>query len=259
MTRIDRTAQAIIARIGNVDLSQPRVDKDAVASALTAHLEELALQCRPTRWFHSAAAGYGYVFHLARNAAWTAADARQASAASAAVKHCLNSADYVAWIDAWDSAWSAARGAGDGDVWNAAWQAQQRAAWAEARSEAEHAAWIAARSTIENAIRGAACLNGSARVNHPVVTKLANMWLPMVDAFEAGLWLYWITSHELICVPHPTISIVGSQLRSGEGFAVDWPDGEVRSTEPTPRPRGDRLLTAASLLGRRPYEGVFLR
>jgi hypothetical protein len=241
MTRIDPIAQAIVARIGNVDLRRPRVDKDAVASALTAHLEELALQCRPTRWFHSAAAGYHYVFNLARNAAWTAADAAQAGAVSAAVKHCLNSADYAAWIDAWDTAWSAAKGAGDGDVWSAAWKAQQRAAWVEARSAAEHAAWIAARSAIENAVRGAACLNGSACVNHPAVTKLANMWLPMVDAFEAGLWLYWITSHELICVPHPTISIVGAQWRGGEGRAVEWPDGEVRlSPDPTPRPRSDR-------------------
>jgi hypothetical protein len=239
MSRIDPIAQATIVRIGNVDLSRPRVDKDAVASALTAHLEELALQCRPTRWFHSAAAGYRYVFHLARNSAWAAADAAQAGAVSAAVKHCLNSADYAAWIDAWATAWSAAKGAGDGDVWNAAWKAQQRAAWVEAHSAAEHAAWIAARSTIENAARGVACLNGSACVNHPVVTKLANMWLPMVDAFEAGLWLYWITSHELICVPHPTIAIVSSRSRGGEGLAVEWPDGEVRrSPEPTPGPVG---------------------
>jgi hypothetical protein len=236
MTRIDSIAQAVIARIGNVDLSRHRVDEDAVASALTTHLEELALQRRPTRWFHSAAAGYGYVFRLARNAAWTAAEVAQAGAVSASVKHCLNSADYAAWIDAWDAAWSAAKGAGDADVWKTAWKAQQRAAWVEARSAAEHAAWIAARSTIENAVRAAACLNGSARVDHPVVTKLANMWLPLVDAFEAGLWLYWITSHELICVPHPTISIVGSQSRGREGFAVEWPEGEVRSPEPTPDP-----------------------
>jgi len=232
MTRIDPIAQAVIARIGRVDLSRPRVDKDMVAIALTTHLEELALQHRPTRWFHSAAAGYRYVFHLARNAAWTAADAAQAGAVSASVKHCLNSTDYAAWIDAWDTAWSAAKGAGDGDVWKTAWRAQQRAAWVEARSAAEHSAWIAARSTIENAVRAAACLNGSARVNHPVVTKLANMWLPMVDAFEAGLWLYWITSRELICVPHPTISSVGSRSHGGEAFAVEWP--EVRSPEPTP-------------------------
>jgi hypothetical protein len=248
MTRIDPIAQAIIARIRNVDLSRPHVDKDAVANALTAHLQELALQCRPTRWFHSAAAGYRYVFNLARNATWTAADAAQASAVSAAVKHCLNSADYAAWIDAWDKAWSEAKGAGDGNVWTAAWKAQQRAAWVEARSAAEHAAWNAARSAIENAVRGAACLNGSARVNHPVVTRLANMWLPMVDAFEAGLWLYWITSRELICVPHPTISIVGSQLHGGEGLAVEWPDGEVRTHS---RPSGERPAASTRSLGRR--------
>jgi len=237
MIRIDPTAQAVIARIGSVDLTRPRVDKDAVASALTAHLEGLALRCRPTRWFHSAAAGYRYVFNLARSAAWTAAGAAEAGAASAAVKNCLNPADYAAWIDAWDAAWSAATGAGDSDIWNTAWKAQQRAAWVDARSAAEHATFIAVRSAVENAVRGAACLNGSARVNHPVATKLANVWIPMVDAFEAGLWLHWITSHEMICVPHPTISIVDSQMHGDQGLAVQWPDAEAHfSQEGTERP-----------------------
>jgi len=227
MTQIDSATQAIIARIGSVDLTQPRLDKEAVAAALAKHLKGLALPHRPTRWFHSAAAAYRYVFNLARTAAWTAADTAQAAAVSAAVKNCLNSADYAAWTSAWDAAWRAAKGASDSDLWNAAWETHQRASWVEARSAAEHAAWIAARSAVENAVRGAACLNGSVRVSHPVVAKLANMWLPMVDAFEAGLWLYWITSCELICVPHPTLSIVHAPLHGNQSLAVEWPDGEA--------------------------------
>jgi hypothetical protein len=221
MIHIDPTAQAIIARIGSVDLRQPRLDEDAVASALSTHLKRLALQYRPMRWFQNAAAGYRYVFSLARNAAWTAADTAQAGAVSAAVKNCLSPADYATWMSAWDVAWNAAKGAGESEVWSAAWEAHQRAAWVEARSRSEHAAWMAARSAVENAARGAACLNGSALVKHPVVTKLTNMWLPIVDAFEAGLWLYWITSHELVCVPHPTLSTAGSHL-SGDGISR-WP------------------------------------
>lgn len=227
MTQVDPTAQAIVARIGSVDLTHPRLDKEAVATALATHLKGLVLQHRPTRWFHNAAAAYRYVFNLARNAAWTAADTAKAAAVSASVKNCLNSADYVAWMSAWDAAWRAAKRANNSDLWNAAWQAHQRAAWVEARSPAEHAAWIAARSAVENAVRGAACVNGSARVSHPAVAKLANLWLPMVDAFEAGLWLYWITSYELICVPHPTLSIVRSPSHGNQGFAVEWPDGEA--------------------------------
>ena len=227
MTQIDPIAQAIIARIGSVDLTRPRLDKEAVAAALATHLKGLVLQHRPVRWFHSAAAAYRYVFNLASNAAWIAADTAEAAAVSAAVKNCLSSADYAAWTSAWDAAWRAAKGAGDSDLWNAAWEAHQRAAWTEARSPAEHSAWIAARSAVDNAVRGAACLNGAARVNHPAVAKLANMWLPMVDAFEAGLWLYWITSYELICVPHPTFSVVRSQLRGNQSLAVGWREEEA--------------------------------
>jgi hypothetical protein len=223
MIQIDPTAQAIIARIGSVDLRRPRLDKGAVASALSTHLKMLALQYRPMRWFQNAAAGYRYVFSLARNTAWTAADTVEAGVVSAAVKNCLSSVDYAIWMSAWDAAWNAAKGAGDSEVWSAAWEAHQRAAWVEARSRSEHAAWMAARSAVENAARGAACLNGSALVQHPVVTKLTNMWLPMVDAFEAGLWLYWITSHELICVPHPTLSTVGSHLSGDRDLALEWP------------------------------------
>jgi hypothetical protein len=64
-------------------------------------------------------------------------------------------------------------------------------------------------------------------VNHPAVAKLANMWLQMVDAFVAGLWLYWITAYELICVPHPMLSIVRSQSRGDQGLAVKWPEDEA--------------------------------
>jgi hypothetical protein len=49
----------------------------------------------------------------------------------------------------------------------------------------------------------------------------------MVDAFEAGLWLYWITSYELICVPHPTLSIVRSPLHGNQSLVVEWPDDET--------------------------------
>ena len=231
MTQIDPIAQAIIARIESVDLARPRLDKEAVATALATHLKGLVLQRRPMRWFHSAAAAHRYVFNLARNAAWIPADTAEAAGVSAAVKNCLSSADYAAWTTAWDVAWRAAKGAGDSDLWNAAWEAHQRAAWAEACSPAEHSAWIAARSAVENAVRGAACLNGAARVNHPAVAKLASMWLPMVDAFEAGLWLYWITSYELICVPHPTLSIVRSQSHGNQSLALGWREDEAWFSE----------------------------
>jgi hypothetical protein len=262
MTQIDPTAQAIVARIGNVDLARPRLDKEAVATALVTHLKGLALQRRPTRWFPSAAAAYRYVFSLARNAAWTAADTPEAAAVSAAVKNCLSSADYAAWMSAWDAAWRAAKGANNSDLWNAAWRAHQRAAWVEARSPAEHAAWSAARSAADNAVRGAACMNGSARVSHPAVAKLANMWLPMVDAFEAGLWLYWITSYELICVPHPMLSIVQSPSHGNQGLAVEWSDGQAcfsyqDSHGPGATAAGTQVAASPSVLpNRRAFSGV---
>ena len=48
----------------------------------------------------------------------------------------------------------------------------------------------------------------------------------MVDAFTAGLWMYWITTDKVICVEQPSLSIVGDRLHCENGPAVEWPAGE---------------------------------
>jgi len=65
-----------------------------------------------------------------------------------------------------------------------------------------------------------------AAFNHPTQAKLAAIWLPMVDAFSAGLWLYWITPTEIVCVEQPSLHIADGRLHRAHGPAVEWPDGE---------------------------------
>jgi hypothetical protein len=59
---------------------------------------------------------------------------------------------------------------------------------------------------------------------------------PMTEAFEAGLFLYWIRPSEVVCVPHPVLHIVDGQLRgvewaTGESYRYGpeyvWPDSEL--------------------------------
>jgi hypothetical protein len=52
------------------------------------------------------------------------------------------------------------------------------------------------------------------------------VWLPYVDAFEAGLWLFWITSAAVIALPRPQLQLNGEQLHAANGPAVSWPEGE---------------------------------
>lgn len=49
----------------------------------------------------------------------------------------------------------------------------------------------------------------------------------MVDAFDAGLWLYWITANEIICVEQPSLHIHDNRLHREDGPAVEWPAGEA--------------------------------
>ena len=101
-----------------------------------------------------------------------------------------------------------------------------RAARSAAWSAAESAAASAARSAAESAARSAAEINALSVFNHSTQAKLAAIWLPMVDAFNAGLWLYWITPTEIICIEQPCLRINDNRLHCSDGPAVHWPAGE---------------------------------
>lgn len=92
------------------------------------------------------------------------------------------------------------------------------------------AAWIAAesaaKSAAESAAWSAAAANALGAFDHPAQAKLAAIWLPMIDAFSAGLWLYWITNTDIICVEQPSLHIIDNRLHREDGPAVEWPAGE---------------------------------
>jgi hypothetical protein len=52
-----------------------------------------------------------------------------------------------------------------------------------------------------------------------------NVWAPFVDAHEAGLLLFWITTEQVIALTRPRIKLHGEQLHSDRGPAVSWPEG----------------------------------
>jgi hypothetical protein len=51
-------------------------------------------------------------------------------------------------------------------------------------------------------------------------------WFPFVDAYEAGLWLFWLTDSEVVALSRPILRLNGSQVHSEDGPAVYWPEGE---------------------------------
>jgi hypothetical protein len=88
-----------------------------------------------------------------------------------------------------------------------------RAAESAAGSAAESAAWSAARSAARSAAWSAA------------VEKQIRIWLPFLDAYEAGLWVFFVCRDEVVVVPRPVMRIAGEQLHCEDGPAVQWPGG----------------------------------
>ena len=112
-------------------------------------------------------------------------------------------------------------------------QAVEKAVWATAGASTEDDIWLGAYYGIADgptASWGArrACMevNALAAFDHPTQRRLVDIWLPMMNAFEAALWLYWITPNEVLCVPRPELHMVNNHLHRTDGPAVEWPGGE---------------------------------
>jgi hypothetical protein len=51
------------------------------------------------------------------------------------------------------------------------------------------------------------------------------VWKSFIDAFEAGLWLYWVFQKEVVACPRPFVHTSDNQLHCETGPAVHWPAG----------------------------------
>jgi hypothetical protein len=58
------------------------------------------------------------------------------------------------------------------------------------------------------------------------ISEFEKGWFPFVDAYEAGLWQFWLTDSEVIALSRPILRLNGSQVHSDNGPAVYWPEGK---------------------------------
>lgn len=76
-----------------------------------------------------------------------------------------------------------------------------------------------------------------------------DFWLPFVDAYEAGLWYFWITEAEVIALSRPTLRLNEGRLHAESGPAISWPGREqeffflngVRVPREPAEPASDKL------------------
>ena len=114
----------------------------------------------------------------------------------------------------------------------AKWAASE-AIWQAAGSRTDDHIWSAAYHTAVDDLGALtpvlhACDVGNAlsAFPHPAQQQLVDVWLPMLNAFEAGLFCYWVTPSEVVWVSRPSLSIVDSNLHREDGPAVEWATGE---------------------------------
>jgi hypothetical protein len=59
----------------------------------------------------------------------------------------------------------------------------------------------------------------------PAIDHWISVLEPLIEAFEAGLWLFYVTHREVLAVLRPAVRIADRQLHCEHGPAVIWPDG----------------------------------
>ena len=80
--------------------------------------------------------------------------------------------------------------------------------------------WRAAMSAVANERAPSTLIQVC--LSDPVIGR----WTPLIDAFTAGLFYYWIGADEVVCVPRPAIWIEDDRLHREDGPAIEWPGGE---------------------------------
>lgn len=87
--------------------------------------------------------------------------------------------------------------------------------------------WMQVGDVLDYSARAAAACTwaraGSQRQLHPDYERVL---LPFVDAYEAGLWLFWITEEKIIALQRPRLQVQAKQLHCADGPAVSWPAAE---------------------------------
>jgi len=215
--------QSIVDRLAAIDRASPRLDRSIVEEALAEHFRLLELELQRVCWVPDAEQGYLAAYPVLGN--------RYASVLGAVYQ--------AASEPVWPAALSAAEPPAERQARRAAENMGHKRVGAERNRRAsestgglplteseltEPVAWSAAH------VAARAALPPREEPQPATVLRCAEVCLPMVTAFEAGLFLYLFTEHtdaghDLIAVPRPALRIFDGQLHCEDGPAVAWAEG----------------------------------
>jgi hypothetical protein len=198
MWQISSEAQALIDRLATLDFTNPHCDQTAVENAMSRHLKELGEPLRPFRWFPDGRSAHQYVRDTRWDSDWCIASALVTDAAHIAAGRAeLGAAHEGARHLAKDAAQAAAA--------HDAFQEVRSAVWDAVWTSSSDIRWTPARVSVREAVEAIAELNALSIFDHPTQTKLVRVSLPWVDAFAAGVLMFWILPRQVLCVPRPDL------------------------------------------------------
>ena len=229
---LEQLEQDILRRLSAVDLTSVSVNQAVIESALEKFLGVLKLSPRPFTW----AKNGDHAQTLAAESELVPLGEAVSPPVDPEAHKESPSNDRV-----WDRAREQARQAGHlrqldivkGVVcWHSVllsvpWRRyEQRLTGDRGRRTNPEYTWRQAADVLDYAARASAEYAWArARLAKKRHGDFANVWLPFVEAHEAGLLLFWITTEQVIALTRPAIRLNGEQLHSDRGPAVCWPDG----------------------------------
>jgi hypothetical protein len=234
----------ILEGLAQIDLRRPTVNFPAIEQAVREHLAECEHSSRPIRWFDSLSKAYRYISTLCHDELRGRTFSKELKAVRKAATRALERADLrsramvspfaVRQIKAIREKEAAARTVRDILLHRFFARPPVVTVYSMGRTwELNESHADRAFNPINGAIRCASATNALRQrsalmpcaANEPL-KKLVRVWRPMVDAAANGLFLYWITDREIICVTRPSIFEASGRVHRQSGPAVVWASGE---------------------------------
>jgi hypothetical protein len=229
---IGHDAREIVRRLSQVELAADvRLDRPRVEVALNEFLSRLGLAPRPVRWAGGPHAAFGLLGSLKGHHSRGIVSRALGDAAKRPGK-------VTRQTKAYEAARAAAAEAVNARVWTAVQGGYTRAYvgdisadtdWVRRRERSEAVEWLwelsrAAYNDAEWCAAETARMYGTEY--YDAYREFAAVRLPLVEAYEAGLWKYWVASEEMLAAPRPRVRLREGRLHGDGVSAVLWESGE---------------------------------
>lgn len=212
-------ALEVSRRLRAVDRQSLFFYREYAEDGLRAHLRELGVECPSIEWVPDLEEGYrrleaGGREEGPRVQAWRRAEleAKMRLGAFVIVPNRWNDAETTFPLSHPDVTMRC--------IWDAAWS-EAESGIVRVASRRLSLMGIA-RSNLRSAALGGAIVAACIQK----MERRKRVWRPLLDAYEGGLWVYWVLEDRVLAVPRPAIRVERGRIHSDRGPAVEWPSGE---------------------------------